>query len=338
MRESETYDPILKALSTLRKDHPLRQQAMTTFVDPQAPVEDLHPVLQALTGAFQLRKNEHAVASWLIAHANWTDEQRIALSEKLSIAVDKAAKRRRPGRTLLRWFLRFLSVTALIFLRIYSVPFREAYDIPGIIIEVGIISLYVSFPLTLAGFLVSLPVSLWIDHRRLKQLATAVEALGELGQPASIASLAKAAVHSPLRDAASSALNKVTSALRPEDLGARPGQPVPALCGVVTATAPETVLTALQALTLIGDGRAISTVEFLSVNAFRPDVRDAALRLLPILRQRDFEHQSSSLLLRASDVPPDSGQTLLRPVREQPTTTDPAQLLRMATPAENEHP
>ena len=336
MMERETTDPILKALLALRKQHPLRQQANATFLDPQAPVEDLQPVLRALTSTSRFRRNERAVASWLIAHANWTEDQRITLSEKLAVKVDKAAKGSRADRVLLRWFQRGMIASALFFclLIVLFTPSIRPIHIVGFCVSMLILSAL----LTVLCSFISLPLSLWMDHRRLRELSCTVEALGELGQPASIASLAKAAVHSPLRDAAASALKRVTAALRPEDLGALPGQPVPALCGVVTATAPETVLTALQALTLIGDGRAISTVEFLSVNAFRPDVRDAAMKLLPILRQRDFEHQSSSLLLRASDVPTDSGQTLLRPAHEQPTTTDPAQLLRMATPAENEHP
>ncbi|MCW3097048.1 MAG: hypothetical protein JWL77_2666 [Chthonomonadaceae bacterium] len=335
MMESETKDSILNVLSILRKRHPLRQQVMSTFLDPQTPVQDLQPVLRALTGAFRPRKNEPLVAFWLIVHVSWTDDQRITLSKKLSITVDKAAKGRRLDRTLLRWFLRFMSVSALLFLFIYSVPFRGLYRIAEIIVEVGMISLILSIPLTLAGYMVSLPLSLKIDRCKLAQLTSAVEALGELGQPACIASLAKATVHSP--QAAASALTRVMAGLQSDDLGALPGQTVPALCSVLTATSPETALVILQALTLIGDRRAIRNVESLSRNHFRPEVREAATKLLPILRQRDLEHQSSSHLLRASNALPDSGQTLLRATQEQPTA-DPSQLLRMATPADSDRP
>jgi len=66
--DSEPIEPVLKAIRTLRKNHPLRQQAMAVLADSQANIEDLKPILRTLTSASGFRKNERVVASWLIAH------------------------------------------------------------------------------------------------------------------------------------------------------------------------------------------------------------------------------------------------------------------------------
>jgi len=340
--ERETKDPILNVLPTLRKQHPLRQQADAVLLDPQVPIQKLEPVLRALTSAFRLRRNEPIVASWLIAHANWSDDQRSTLSEKLSIKVEKAMKGKRIDRSLLRLFLRFIVVSAAFCFTLFMCdPLRGLYHISGGIVECGYISIKVAIPLTLLGSVASLPLSLWILERRRTQLFAAIAALVELGQPACMASLAMAMVHgyvmlhADLWDAAASALERVMSNLRPDDLGTLPGRTVPALCSALTARSREMTLGILQALTLIGDGRAIHDVGSLSRNHYCPDVREAATKLLPILQQRNVEHKSSALLLRASNAPADSKQSLLRPSWEQPAT-DSSQLLRMTNPERRE--
>jgi hypothetical protein len=193
--------------------------------------------------------------------------------------------------------------------------------------------LFLSAVFTVLGAIVSLPVSLpfsfWLDNRKLKRLYPAIEALDAVGRPASLAALATASRSWVLEKTAASALASVTARLRPDDYGALPSRTVPALCHALLGTPSQTVLVLLQALTVIGDGRAIPAVETLSLQAMRPEVREAATQLLPLLQQRARNSRATATLLRASHAPAESSQILLRAARDQ-SVTDPSQLLRIA--------
>jgi len=203
---------------------------------------------------------------------------------------------------------------------------------PGVGMSYGLFYLFSSLLvfaalLTVVGAVISIPLSVWLDHCKLRQFVPIVDALGEVGQPESTASLAKALVHKSLSEAASSALARVTARLRSEDYGTLPLETVPALCGAVYEVSSQTVLVILQALRMIGDGRAVRTVTYLSKFGLYAEIREAATDLLPILQQRERDSQAVSMLLRASQAPAEGKQTLLRAVWEEPRV-DSSQLLR----------
>jgi hypothetical protein len=200
---------------------------------------------------------------------------------------------------------------------------------------------FITLILVAAGMILkaclSVPSPAQIDQRKLTHLRFLIEALGRVGHPVGIASLVKTSAHSSLQDVTTTALSRITAGLRAGDYGTLPPQAVPALCNGLITASPKTVPVILQALTIVGDGRAIEKVEYLARMDLRSEIREAATLLLPILLQRDRESHTSSVLLRASHAPLESGQTLLRATQEQPTA-DPSQLLRMATPADSDRP
>jgi hypothetical protein len=164
----------------------------------------------------------------------------------------------------------------------------------------------------MAGSFVSVPLSIFVDKRRLRNLCPIIECLGRVGRPACISTVATACGHRPLREAAAAALKNVAARLRPEFYGQMPGRTVPALCEALSCVDDATMLVILEALCVIGDGRAIKTVERIQLRPPSPEAGVAATKLLEVLRQRDLESRTSAQLLRASRIVEDGEQELLR--------------------------
>ena len=132
-----------------------------------------------------------------------------------------------------------------------------------------------------------------------------------------------------VRDAATSALAKVTANLRPDHYGTLPGDTIPSLCKALDWANSDAKLVILNALAVIGDGRAIASVERLERKPPTPDVGTAASDLLPILRHRDMESKAPTQLLRSSIQANEGEQELLRAAASA-SADDPDMLLRAA--------
>lgn len=312
---SNSNNQVIKMLRSLSRRNPLRKQAELVIADSCATIGDLQPILRAFGSKSVLRKREHIVACWLICNVNWTETQRIAMSENLSRLLESATNARKPVRVALRWFARGVFVYAWSVGVLYS----------GILYLAGLDGLW----LCIAALYIFAPVCwfIWTSGYRLSRVRWIIEAMGDLAQPEVIGPIAIAQMFDPLRDAAAAALKEITANLRPEHYGALSFQTVPALCRALEFANRDIALVILKALTLIGDGRAIKAVERLAQNPRTAEISNAAEQLLPILRQRELESKSSSQLLRASTASVDGKQELLRGVvaiRED----DPAVLVR----------
>ena len=105
---------------------------------------------------------------------------------------------------------------------------------------------------------------------------------------------------------------------------------------------PGAAIRVLQVLEVVGTSSAIPTVHAVSIEAawwrdLHP-VRDAAQACLAALKEREKEARLPRMLLRASEAPAPSAETLLRPATESADSA-PAQLLRpAATSAAGEPP
>jgi len=136
-------------------------------------------------------------------------------------------------------------------------------------------------------------------------LRPVVEALGQLGQAASLTAIAKASTQSPLLEVSASALIKIAAGLKADDYGTLPLQTVPASLQRFTSTPPETRLVILKALAHVGDGRAVKTVEFLATTAFRGEVREGRSATAPPSPAKSL---SLSDIVNASPCKPGSRQ------------------------------
>lgn len=75
---------------------------------------------------------------------------------------------------------------------------------------------------------------------------------------------------------------------------------------------PAHTLTILRSLEFIGLGSAVPAVERLGERGATPEIKNEALRILPILEARRRQEQASTHLLRASGLPQAAPETLLR--------------------------
>jgi hypothetical protein len=91
------------------------------------------------------------------------------------------------------------------------------------------------------------------------------------------------------------------------------------------------VILAMDVLGRMGDVLALKDVEEIASHGATSTVRDAANRVLPILRDRARRSEDAARLLRPAFAP--DAETLLRPA-SGPTEADPAVLLRPANASE----
>jgi hypothetical protein len=92
---SDVNKKLFNSIHSLRTGDPLRQQAEIVLADSSAKIQNLLPITTAFYKRSILRVSEQTVAFWLINNANWTDNQRATISEKLCGRLDKATKGRR---------------------------------------------------------------------------------------------------------------------------------------------------------------------------------------------------------------------------------------------------
>lgn len=302
-----------KAVHSLWKGNLLRKQAEKVVGDPQAIIEDVQPIVSAFRSRPVLNGSKYSDAIWLIESAPLRHDQRAIISEKLSVLLDVETKSSRSGSRMLKWLWRCVIAYSLLNLSDFLC---------------GVYFPYLPMAAVVVVYISAVFVPLWWFHGADKcRSRSIIEALGELGEPSSTASIALALRHSRLRDAARSALTSVVSNLRPDHYGVLSSRAVPALCRAIPKVDHSITLVILNALNIIGDARAIGSVEHLVVKPPSAEIYTTAYNLLPILRQRDLESKSSTQLHRPSNSR-EQGQTeLLRGVSGA-NLDDPLILLR----------
>lgn len=254
-------------------------------------------MLQVLTSRRFRDRSKIVAAAWIVSNANWSGEQRETISQELCKSL-RWAMSGWSGGFGLSWLYLVYVVATLELFAVYYFGLGTAFAL-------------LSFA---AYMLVCLLLTKRETFSKLIQARVTLEALSKLADPTSLGTSANATKHAVVRDAATSALAKITANLRPEHFGAVPNDTVPSLCNALdwANTAESQVI--LNALAVIGDGRAIKTIERLSQNPPTPEIGTAALELLPILRQREIESKAPAQLLRAGSRPQDKESELLRAV------------------------
>ncbi len=172
--------------------------------------------------------------------------------------------------------------------------------------------------------------------RRCKEAA--IESLGRLAVPASVATVARAAMagSSGIGRAGQLAVIPVLEAIAPDHWG-RLDDAVQAVCDLLSHPNTAIRLAAINALGHFAGGRALTAVSVASRLANPPEIEEALARVRPILRERQRQERQAASLLRPAHAPSDGADVLLRPAGGAPTE-DPALLLRAveegATPPE----
>lgn len=252
-------------------------------------------MLQALTSRRFRNRSKIVAAAWIASSANWSCEQREMITQQLCKSL-RWAMSGWSGGFGLSWLYSIYVVVALELFAAYYFGLGSAFA-------------SLSFA---AYMLVMLALTKRETFSKLIQARVTLEALSKLADPASLGTSVNATKHAAVRDAATAALARITANLRPEHYGAVPNDTVPSLCKALDWANPDASQIILNALAVIGDGRAIQMVERIVQNPATPEIGTAAFELLPILRQREMESKAPTQLLRAGSRPYDKESELLR--------------------------
>lgn len=310
---------------------PLDELALEYAKSGPQPVEDIQFILQDLTNLSMRGGTKRDLAAWKLAYVQLDEVQRQTCLTTLLPLIERNLKRGRKHRKLGRWFFRAMAVSLLLFAAILVLPgswyyYTDLWDaLSGILILTGGLSLLLA-PFT--G-----PVSLGIDAWRMARLRPAVTALGYLRSPESVSILARAVANSSLRSAASPALLQALSTVTPDHYGQLSSQTVPDLCKALDYSDMLLTEAILQALSRIGDSRAIKPVQRLGNNGVK-----LARDILPVLLARQAQENQSAMLLRAASAGQTPAEHLLRPAHDTSPQERPDELLRASQSAEDTFP
>jgi len=168
--------------------------------------------------------------------------------------------------------------------------------------------------------------------------ASAANALICIKDPRSVPSLVEVATEKysqSARSGAMDALRETLPVLTASDYGLLTGAVERRLTGMFAMHNPPLILASVRALEFVGTGQAVGPVERLArrkpltQSLIYADIRAEAERVLPVLLERKRLEEASSVLLRPSQVAPDTGAVLLRAASSLSAYEEPAeQLLR----------
>jgi HEAT repeat protein len=172
--------------------------------------------------------------------------------------------------------------------------------------------------------------------------AAAADALICIKDPRSVPSLIEVATEKYAQSARASAmwaLRETLPVLNTGDYGLLTSAVERRLTGMFALHNPPLTLASVRALEFVGTGQSVGPLERLarrrtaSSAAIYADIRSEAQRVLPVLVERKRLEEASSVLLRPSQVAPDSSGILLRPVSSLSAYEEPVdQLLRPGHP------
>jgi HEAT repeat protein len=153
------------------------------------------------------------------------------------------------------------------------------------------------------------------DERSDRVRAEGACSLGRLRAAEAVGGLAEAIYdrHGGVREAAQRAFPAAVSALVPEHYGMMESRTTPHLCRVLFHRDLETARAALQALWMVGDGRAVEPVARFAASGRNSRLADSASALIPVLKERSRRVMAPATLLRPADPATVQDQTLLRP-------------------------
>ncbi len=259
---------------TWRRD--LARQVNIVQVDPEVEITDLKPMLMAFGRWSVLNCKEHRLAADLIARVRWSDHDKQQISLQLCRALQVALAFRNGGASYLWNKLIVLIATSFGLCMLYAFEPNK-----------------LGFPLFFTGAMIALTVEQFYEaNGKTHQCRLLLDSLGILAQPESLGAIATACKNQHLRCSAKDAFIEVVKSVRPEYRSTVPDETVTALCKALSIADNETVELSLRSLFVVGDGRAIKSVERLLLNAPTKKIGALALELLPILRQRQIESKS----------------------------------------------
>lgn len=319
---------VRRLLRRLGAANPLRLCALALLEKEPPAADALQVLLSALAYPADWRWEERVIAAWALGYVECGGDRAFCIDrlcdvldnrqEKLGQRLERATRRSLLGTPALAAMLTF--VMGLYYCLPLSNPFSPLlsssfstllrHAVATLVAGIGIATLF-SPPL----FLCVLPLCFAGQTRHNSRVrAAAAATLGRMRTPVSVAALAGAVFDSnaAVRRAATAALPDVLATLSPNHYNQLDARAVPNLCRLLNLAEENLVLAALEALSKVGDGRAVAPVERVAKLGRTDRLREAAERLLPLLRERRQQENAPRMLLRTASAADVSLHVLLR--------------------------
>lgn len=331
-------EEIRKLALRLRRSNPIRQIAFTLLQGNPEEIVNIQPLRDVLAERSEGRWRERMLAAWALGRAPMTDKQK----EEAAQLLCRVASNRQMGageRTLKRLGRAMWRTGLFSLFPIFSYWFSiliQNHEWHTMVVnpqQVGMWSaLFAVVSIVLFWIFLLFPVgSLSVDWDRNTLVRKyAIRSLGPLGRPSSFRTL----VHLCEAFDTYLQLEEVLSQLPPECYSEYSDMTT-SLCRLLNRmysyTDEKHFLVVLRALEKVGSGQAVRPVE--RRTKFVPTkVCEEAMRILPILQERQRRENDPRLLLRSADSPI-AVDTLLRPAGGG--TSEPQTLLRAVLTVES---
>ena len=304
----EEVDQIVSRIAGMREMSATKRIALSTLssltAKPQG--EAIQPLIGVLADPSLRRWKEREMAAWALGRSSLNDEEKDAAAAALMDVVENAATEN-PWRRASRYLIHDMAVG---FCFVMYMAMRD----PWFFIRMPFIP---ALLMSSVSFLpISLPLS-WLYEKTLNDRArvAAAVALCNLAIPETLGALAGALRdrNRALRVAAADALHQVLPTITADDFGKFGSQTITNLALALKYPDGRLVFKLLEALEKVGTGLAVPHVERLARSGRTTKVRDAAGRVVDILRARQHRENQSDRLLRSATSPADPSEVLLRP-------------------------
>jgi hypothetical protein len=323
--ESREEERIFRLAEGLLPDNSTRQIALQYLRYRTWPEDTVEHLMQALLISSGFRWKEQELAITLLGHFTLTTEEQAQVSPSLCRILTK----KQWDNYILLYFTRvaMMGIITTPFVYLWTgIPWEAA----GLIWTLLSSGLLWSLPM--------LPISSALEDTHLNRLrAAALRTCGRLQITGAIDMVAEMLFEGAggqqtlgclqVREAAAEALPSILAALTPEHYGRLPIEAMPKLCRTLYHPDDSLVMRVLEALEIVGDGRAVTDVERMVTRGRTPQLRTEAARILPVLKERQSRENAPFVLLRASAAPAETPDILLRPALNAPAT-EPQELLR----------
>jgi hypothetical protein len=342
-KSSSNRAELIERCLRLPQGRPARYACLKLLQCDRASTTAVADLLHVLSGLTPRRFKEMELVLDVLGHLVLDTKDRERLAEQLAVVLrdDLKAQPYRLIRGVIGSIIVggagcFLFAYALsqpsIDLAVENFPNSVAPLLIGVISVATVLLLFVPSS-TLARFFAA------GDRRSDKLRITSAKMLGSLQSPFTITDLAGALSdkNAALRSAASDALLSSLPSITPKYYNALPFSTVPNLCSALEIADQRLALAILQALKLIGDGRAIRAVTSVMRTGRDSILFKVAEETLAAIKEREAANREPQRLLRPSEAP----MTLLRPAKTpleslprllQPSAhVDPDKMLRPAS-------
>lgn len=324
---SQEVDTISETIAALQPGSPLQKIAQGLIYGTHRPLDNVHSLFTTLATTNPRHWQERIVAAWALGRAPLSPKERDAAVGMLLDALEDN-QRDRLNRIVQRTLAKTYTGIAAFYLLFGLAVSRNPNPPDDLLAMILCIAAFT--------FMVTWPVTAWYSRRfrsRVDSLRiAAAESLGRLQAPESVAALAGALFdrNTDVQEAAALALHESLPTLTDTHFGQFGAQSMANLGKSLSHADNLLVYNVLEALAKVGTSHAIPYVERVAREGRTTRLRDRAIEVVEILKERQSRENEAKTLMRPSLPFATAPDTLLRPAQGG-NDTEQQQMLRASS-------